>query len=123
MANKDRQKRSARKARSEERSRVAAAQSASVAASVSEDKPKAAKSDSVAKTASDKPVKAKRKGRIATYLTEVRSEIRRVVWPSKEELTNYSVAVIATLIVFGVVIWLVDNGIVAALIGYTGLRG
>ncbi|MGL5173764.1 MAG: preprotein translocase subunit SecE, partial [Olsenella sp.] len=112
-----------RKARSEERIRVAAAQAASTPASVSEEKPKAAKSDSVAKTASDKPVKAKRKGRIATYLTEVRSEIRRVVWPSKEELTNYSVAVIATLVVFGVVIWLVDNGIVAALIGYTGLRG
>ena len=123
MAHKDRQKRSARKARKEERIRVAAAQAASTPASVSEEKPKAAKSDSVAKTASDKPVKAKRKGRIATYLTEVRSEIRRVVWPSKYVLIIYSVAVSATLVVFGVVIWLVDNGIVAALIGYTGLRG
>ena len=32
-------------------------------------------------------------------------------------------AVIAMLIVFGVLIWLVDTGIVAALAGFTGLRG
>ena len=32
-------------------------------------------------------------------------------------------AIIAMLIVFGIVIWLVDSGIVAALIGFTGLRG
>ena len=49
--------------------------------------------------------------------------MRRVVWPSKGELKSYSVAIVAMLIVFGVVIWLLDSGIVAALIGYTGLRG
>ena len=49
--------------------------------------------------------------------------MRRVVWPSRGELKSYSVAIIAMLIVFGIVIWLVDSGIVAVLIGYTGLRG
>ena len=49
--------------------------------------------------------------------------MRRVVWPSPEELKSYSVAIVAMLIVFGIVIWLVDSGIVAALVGYTGLRG
>ena len=49
--------------------------------------------------------------------------MRRVVWPSRDELMSYSVAIIAMLIVFGIVIWLVDSGIVAALIGFTGLRG
>ena len=47
----------------------------------------------------------------------------RVTWPSKSELKNYSVAVIAMLVVFGVAVWLVDTGVVAALIGFTGLRG
>jgi len=123
MANKDRQKRSARQSRAEERSRVAAAQATSTPEPDSDDKPKADKSGNAVKTPASKPVKAKRKGRIAAYLSDVRSEIRRVIWPSKEELKNYSVAVIVTLVIFGAVIWLVDNGIVAALIGYTGLRG
>ena len=60
--------------------------------------------------------------RLRNYLGAVRSEMRRVVWPSKAELKSYSVAIIAMLIVFGVIIWLVDSGIVAALVGFTGLR-
>jgi|GEM_PF-937813 len=123
MANKDRQKRSARQSRAEERSRVAAAQATSTPEPDSEDKHKTDKPASAAKAPSSKPVKTKSKGRVAAYLSDVRSEIRRVIWPSKEELKNYSVAVIVTLVIFGAVIWLVDNGIVAALIGYTGLRG
>ncbi len=120
MANKDRNKRSVRKARAEERARVEAAQAASVVSSGS-----AAKAG---KKAEKKPEKKadKKPGifrRLLNYLGDVKSEMRRVVWPSKEELKSYSVAIIAMLIVFGIVIWLVDSGIVAALVGYTGLRG
>ena len=124
MANKDRNKRSVRKARAEERARVEAAQAASAGS-------QSGSSKAVAKTekkAEKKPEKKpdKKPGlfrRFFNYLAEVRSELRRVTWPSKEELKSYSVAIIAMLIVFGVVIWLVDSGIVAALVGYTGLRG
>ncbi|OUO35785.1 preprotein translocase subunit SecE [Olsenella sp. An290] len=121
MPNKDRNKRSVRKARAEERARVEAAQAASAPAG----SPEAAKA--VAK-AEKKPEKASNKKPnvfrcLANYLGDVRSEMRRVVWPSKGELKSYSVAIVAMLIVFGVVIWLLDSGIVAALIGYTGLRG
>ncbi len=124
MANKDRNKRSVRKARAEERARVEAAQAASAGS-------QSGSSKAVAKTekkAEKKPEKKsdKKPGlfrRFFNYLAEVRSELRRVTWPSKEELKSYSVAIIAMLIVFGVVIWLVDSGIVAALVGYTSLRG
>ena len=124
MANKDRNKRSVRKARAEDRARVEAAQAASAGS-------QSGSSKAVAKTekkAEKKPEKKsdKKPGlfrRFFNYLAEVRSELRRVTWPSKEELKSYSVAIIAMLIVFGVVIWLVDSGIVAALVGYTGLRG
>lgn len=124
MANKDRNKRSVRKARAEERARVEAAQAASAGS-------QSGSSKAVAKTekkAEKKPEKKsdKKPGlfrRFFNYLAEVRSELRRVTWPSKEELKSYSVAIIAMLIFFGVVIWLVDSGIVAALVGYTGLRG
>ena len=49
--------------------------------------------------------------------------MHKVVWPSKDELKTYTVAIIALLVVFGVVIWLVDTGIVALIAGFTGLRG
>ena len=127
MANKDRNKRSVRKARAEERARVEAAQAASDAADPSSAKQKEAKEKAVAKAEQRKAEKkAKKPGifaRLRNYLSDVRSEMHRVVWPSREELKSYSVAIVAMLIVFGVVIWLVDTGVVAALVGYTGLRG
>ena len=125
MANKDRNKRSVRKARAEERARVEAAQAASVVSSGS-----AAKAGKKAEKKPEKKVEKKKADkklgifrRLLNYLGDVKSEMRRVVWQSKEELKSYSVAIIAMLIVFGIVIWLVDSGIVAALVGYTGLRG
>ena len=125
MPNKDRNKRSVRKARAEERARVEAAQAASGSAPDTKASAKAEKK--VEKKAETKPEKASNKKpgvfrRLRNYLGDVRSEMRRVVWPSKAELKSYSVAIIAMLIVFGVIIWLVDSGIVAALVGYTGLR-
>ena len=126
MPNKDRNKRSVRKARAEERARVEAAQAASGSAPNAKEASKTpAKAEKKPET---KPEKASNKKpgpfkRLGNYLGAVRSEMRRVVWPSKAELKSYSVAIIAMLIVFGVIIWLVDSGIVAALVGYTGLRG
>ena len=128
MANKDRNKRSVRKARAEERARVEAAQAAAAPASAGgsskgskapvKAQPKAVKKDE--KKSDKKPGIFRR---FRNYLSDVRSEMKRVVWPSKEELRTYAVAIIVMLIIFGVVIWLVDSGIVAALIGFTGLRG
>ena len=128
MANKDRNKRSARKARAEERARVEAAQAVSVTPEqkVAMEKKAAQEAKAAAKQEKEMERKDKKPGlfrRLRTYLGNVRSEMRRVVWPSKAELKSYSVAIIIMLIVFGIVIWLIDSGIVAALVGFTGLRG
>ena len=115
MANKERNKRSARKARAAEREAKAAAQAQS--------------QDSTAK-----PVKAEEKkekvvkkdgvfSRIKNYLHDVKVEMQRVTWPDRPELVSYSVAVVCMLIVFGVVTWAVDSGLVTLLLAYTGLRG
>lgn len=117
MSNKDRNKRSVRKARAEERAQreaQMATQAASSNASQAKAEPKATKK-------SDK--KPGFFARIRNWFGDVRTEMHKVVWPSKEELKTYTVAIIAMLVVFGVVIWLVDTGIVAAIAGYTGLRG
>lgn len=52
-----------------------------------------------------RPQKKERTG-FRQYLREVRQELRKVAWPSREELTTYTVVVlitttILTLIVFG----------------------
>ncbi len=116
-----RQARQAKRARAEEQTRLQQPAAAQATGS------KAAKTD-LAKP--DKKEAKKAKGgkpgltqRARNYLGDVKAEMRRVVWPSRRELRNYAIAVICLLVVFGVVVWLVDTGVVAALVGYVGLRG
>jgi preprotein translocase subunit SecE len=49
--------------------------------------------------------------------------MRKVTWPTRTELRNYTFAVITMLIIFGVLIWAVDTMFVAGLVRFTGLRG
>ena len=120
MANKERSKRSARQARQRER----AEHEALVAeATASDRKGKAAAKKATAPVKVSAPKEQGLIGRVRSYFSAVRGEMRRVTWPSRNELSNYSVAVVAMLIVFGVAVWLVDTGFVALLVGFTGLRG
>ncbi len=131
MPNKDRHKRSVRKARAAERARLEAARAESAPSNGSSKKPtkaelkaeKAAEKKAAEKAAEKKGKKPGIFKRFRNYLGDVRSEMHRVVWPSKSELKSYSIAIIGMLVVFGLLIWLVDSGILAALVGFTGLRG
>ncbi len=122
MANKERNKRSARKARAQERVQKAEAQVAAGAArDVESALAKAEASKDAARPAA--PKKVGFFGRTKNYLLDVRTELKRVTWPGREERNSYTVAVLIMLAFFGVAIWAVDTGIVALLIGFTGLRG
>lgn len=129
MAKRERNKRAARKARQQERVRKEAAQAA--AQSGAEEQSSRSlfkKKDAGAPSKASKPkvvAKEDRKGlaKVTGYFGDVRTEMHQVTWPTRLELRNYSVAVIVTLIVFGVAIWLVDTGFVAGLVQFTGLRG
>lgn len=130
MANKDRNKRAARKARQAKRQQAEATQAAQAAAVASDPKAAKAQDKAIKKAEAKKPAKKQEPGkkpglvqRAKTYFGDVRSEMRRVVWPSRTELKNFTVAVIVLLVIFGVAIWLIDTGVVAALVGYSGLRG
>ena len=46
-----------------------------------------------------------------SFSQEVKSVFKKIIWPSKESLTKESVAVIATTIVLGGVVALIDLGI------------
>ncbi len=52
------------------------------------------------------------KGRAAwTLMKEARSEIRRVVWPKREEVVQTTLIVLALVLVFSLVLWLLDSGL------------
>lgn len=91
------------------------------AAPAQDAKPRASKA--VAKKSAGKGGKPGVFTRIRKYFGSVRSEMKRVVWPTKGELVNYSIAVIISLIVVGIVIALLDLLIGEGLMLLAGLRG
>ena len=82
---------------------------------------KAVKGDGAKKGAQkgDKPgLIAKARG----YFKNVRSELKRVVWPTKADLVKYTGAVLGMLVFFGLLIAIVDAVIVPVLYAFSGLR-
>lgn len=56
-------------------------------------------------------VKVEKKSKLATYLKGVRTEMKKVTWPTKKELFNYTVTVLAFSIMFSILVYLLDLGI------------
>lgn len=48
--------------------------------------------------------------RFTAYLKGVKTELKRVVWPGREEVINSSVVVVVTLVFFAVFCLIVDGG-------------
>jgi preprotein translocase subunit SecE len=48
--------------------------------------------------------------RLGKFLSDVRAEMKLVVWPSRSDVTNTTLVVIMTTILFAVFLWLVDKG-------------
>lgn len=49
------------------------------------------------------------------YFKGVRTEMKKVVWPTKKELVSYTSVVILTCAVFALGFWIIDTGVLAAL--------
>ena len=74
----------------------------------------------------DKPAKAdkpkKEPGRIATFFQGVKSELKRVTWPTRTDVIRWSGVVVAALIFFGLYVFVLDNWVVTPiLLGISGL--
>lgn len=50
----------------------------------------------------------KNRGKLRTYFKGVRSELKKVIWPSKKELTNYTIVVIVISIAVALLVWALD---------------
>ena len=57
-----------------------------------------------------------------TFLQEVRTELKKVTWPAKDEVYSTTIVVVATTIFFGFFLWLLDIGfsqLAARILGVT----
>ena len=60
-----------------------------------------------------KPEKPKKEpGRLTVFLQGVRSEMRRVTWPSRLDVARWSGVVVAALLFFGLYVFVLDNWVV-----------
>ena len=75
---------------------------------------KATKSKSSAKT-------EKKKGGIKKYFKDLKSEIKKVVWPSKKQVINNTGIVLTVVIIVGLFLAGIDAGLGAAIKAMLGL--
>lgn len=45
---------------------------------------------------------------VAKYLREVKAEVKKVIWPNRKQIVNNTAVVILSIIVVGIVIWVLD---------------
>lgn len=47
------------------------------------------------------------------FIRESREELRKVTWPSRDEVTSFTVVVVITVIFMSVFLWIVDTGLMS----------
>ena len=73
--------------------------------------------DSKATKTSEKSSKAtkkapdKKKGGIKKWFKDLRSEFKKVIWPTKKQIINNTGVVLAAMAVSGIFIWALDLGL------------
>lgn len=50
----------------------------------------------------------KKQNKVVKFFKEVKSELKKVVWPSKKQVVNNTLIVIAAVLIVGIVIWAFD---------------
>ena len=53
----------------------------------------------------------KKKGKLSTYFRGVKAEMKKVVWPSRTELINYTGVVIIISAIISIIVYVLDLGI------------
>lgn len=75
-----------------------------------------AASKSVEKKVEKAPEKKPAKKRRFGFLKDVRSELKRVTWPTKQDVLRWSVVVVVALVFFGVYVAVLDNVVITPLL-------
>lgn len=53
--------------------------------------------------------------RLRDYFSDVRVEMKRVTWPSKQEIYGTTLMVVLTTFLFGIYFWICDQGLSRAI--------
>jgi preprotein translocase subunit SecE len=61
------------------------------------------------KQAKGKKEKKKRKNPITKWFREMRSELKKVVWPTRKQIINNTIIVLVIVAISSVVLWCVDQ--------------
>ncbi len=64
----------------------------------------------VATTPTATPAWKSQPERLSNFLKDVRSEMRKVITPSREEVQSTTTVVIVTVFIFAAYFWIVDSG-------------
>ena len=48
------------------------------------------------------------------FFREIRNELKKVIWPTRSQLTNNTLTVLMSCLIIGILIWIVDMGLVKA---------
>ena len=61
------------------------------------------------KKGKDKKEKKKRKNPITRWFREMRSELKKVVWPTRKQVINNTIVVLIIMAISSVALWIVDE--------------
>ena len=67
--------------------------------------------DSSAKSSKKEKAKTKKTNRVVKYFRELKSELKKVVWPSKSQVLNNTGVVLAVILLVGLFLTGVDGGL------------
>ena len=79
---------------------------------------------STPKSSSKKEAKKapKKKSGIARFYSDVKAEMKRVTWPSRQDVAQWSGVVVVALLFFGIYVAILDSAIITPLlVAYSGL--
>jgi len=102
------EKEAAKAARAAEKASAKADEKTPAKAAKAQAKPQKKEQPKAAKSAKQPPKKPSVFRRILTYFKNVRLEIKRTTWPSRNEVLRMSLIVVGALIFFGVFIFIMD---------------
>ncbi len=63
----------------------------------------------------------KERGGLGEYMKGVKLEMKKVIWPTKKELVNFTVVVLAVCAFFAIGFWAVDSAVLAGLRSVLGI--
>ncbi len=74
-----------------------------------------------AKKAADKNANPGIVKRFTGFLKDVKGELKRVTWPTKQDVLRWSVVVVVALLFFGIYVTVLDGIVTQILVGISGL--